>query len=141
MRKFINTILSLAMVFALLSCSNPFQPPPAPAPKPPEVIQPAPAPTPAPPVVVKPKLGLNKPIIYVDMKRGTFGLNKTAMNMVKSGRYVIHLNYGYVYDICKIVDGQQVRESHDWYPDSIKKLTVGVYDTVTGKYVVSVRVL
>ena len=105
------------------------------------IEQPTTAPTPA-PVVVKPVVKkVAKPIIYINMKEGSFSLNKVGMDMVNSGRYVIHIQFGYIYDIHKIVDGHKLMEYHTWHPNSVDKVTVGLYDTVTGKYVVSVRVM
>lgn len=138
LRGMVNWILVLVMVLTLAGCGgngcNPFKPN-----KPESVVAPStPAPSPAPVVVapvVKPKK-IVKPVILVDRASGTWGLNKRGMDMLKSGRYVVHLQYGYVYDICKIEKGKEVRESNLWYP-KFDKVTIGMYDTLTGKYVCS----
>lgn len=140
MKRLINLILVLVFVVASLSCSFP-TPPATPPQAAPEVVQPAPAPLPTvvPPMVVK---KAPKPVIYVDKKAGKWGLNKVGMDLLKSGRCVVHIQYGYIYNIVSITEsGDKILEYHDWYPDSVDKITVGLYDTVTGKYLASVRVI
>lgn len=140
MRRLINLAVALAFVFASISCNLP-QPPAPVQPKVPEVSQPAPAPLPpvVSPTVVK---KTPRPVIYVDKKSGKWGLNKAGMDLMKSGRCVVHIQYGYIYNIASITEsGDEILEYHDWYPTSVDKITVGLYDTVTGKYLASVRVI
>ena len=147
MKQTLLYLLLLVSVLFTLTAFNQCGGPIPPVQQEPAVVQPDPVVPPAPVappalVIVTPKVVVSKPIIYVDKKDGSFSLNKKGLEMLKSGRYVTHINYDYIYNIGSITaSGDEILEYHDWYPKSIKKVTIGLYDTVTGKYVVSVRAI
>uniref|UniRef100_A0A6M3ISL6 Uncharacterized protein n=1 Tax=viral metagenome TaxID=1070528 RepID=A0A6M3ISL6_9ZZZZ len=63
-------------------------------------------------------------------------LNAKAKAMLKSGRYVVHIQYNYCYEIMTATN----ITSSQFPPTCQKPTAIGLYDIVTGRYMCSARV-
>jgi len=133
MKTIISITVCICICLSASSCNFPIPPPPkavepAAAPK---IVEPAPAPTVQKAPVVKPSIGykITGGVVCVT-------LNAKGKEMLKSGRYVVHIQYNYCYDIMTSTG----RTFGQFPPTCQNPTAVGLYDTTTGKYMCSAQI-